>query len=174
MQTTDAAQRIRHVHRFHELIAELSRLRCEMLSMENRFAHKTEALGATHHDSARNLLHYLALRRRDIRPLQDKLASYGLSSLGRAESRVLTNLDAVLKVVRHLAGHRSAPLELSDDDFASGKSTLERNTELVGTEPSGRKSDHGCYAERGGDRLCFVRDLVSGGVMHAHQLRARS
>ena len=37
--------------------------------------------------SARNLLHYLALRSHDLRGAQPLLASHGLSSLGRTESR---------------------------------------------------------------------------------------
>ena len=45
--------------------------------------------------SALNFAHYLALRHRDIRPLQRALMRYGLSSLGRLEGRVLATLDAV-------------------------------------------------------------------------------
>jgi len=43
-----------------------------------------------------NLACYLALRRRDLRDLQAALAPLGLSSLGRSEPRVLSNLDAVI------------------------------------------------------------------------------
>ena len=56
----------------------------------------TEALLRVHPehlDSARNLLHYAALRQVDLRPLQARLSQLGLSSLGRAEARVLENLD---------------------------------------------------------------------------------
>lgn len=45
--------------------------------------------------SARNLAAYLALRRHDLRPLQESLMALGLSSLGRLESRVLEVLTAV-------------------------------------------------------------------------------
>lgn len=46
--------------------------------------------------SGQNLAIYLALRRRDLRPLQAALMPWGLSSLGRSESRVLATLDAVI------------------------------------------------------------------------------
>jgi hypothetical protein len=39
------------------------------------------------------LIHYLALRRHDIRRLQEQLAALGLSSLGRMESHVLAGGD---------------------------------------------------------------------------------
>jgi pyruvate kinase len=54
--------------------------------------------------SAQNFAHYLALRRRDIRPLQRRLMQFGLSSLGRSESRVLPTLDALLSILRAAVG----------------------------------------------------------------------
>ena len=46
--------------------------------------------------STRNLAYYLALRQEDIRDLQLALMPWGLSSLGRIESKVLPTLDAVI------------------------------------------------------------------------------
>ena len=43
--------------------------------------------------SAQNLACYLALRRHDLPPLQLALMRWGLSSLGRSESRVRVTLD---------------------------------------------------------------------------------
>ncbi|MDX2194200.1 MAG: pyruvate kinase [Gemmatimonadales bacterium] len=54
--------------------------------------------------SAHNLAAYLALRHRDLRPLQRELQAWGLSSLGRAESRVLPSLAAVEAALRRIAG----------------------------------------------------------------------
>ena len=79
-------------------IQELSSMRDKMLRMENRSKEQIESVAEAHRDGAKNLLHYLALRRHDMRPLQEKLALFGLSSLGRCESRALANLDAVLNV----------------------------------------------------------------------------
>ena len=87
-----------------EPFQEISALRDEMLRMENSFREHTGSLADAHRDGAKNLLHYLALRRHDIRPLQEKLALFGLSSLGRCESRVLANLDAVMNVAANLIG----------------------------------------------------------------------
>ena len=139
MDTKTTMESMWDVNRLDEVIGELSRIRSEMLETENHFVHKTQSLAGTHRDSARNLLHYLALRRRDIRPLQDQLASCGLSSLGRSESRVLANLDAVLKVVFHLARRECLQPEFTDGDFTNGKSTLEKNTmALLGPKPTDR------------------------------------
>jgi pyruvate kinase len=53
------------------------------------------ALAAVHPEwveSARNLVHYAALRQHDLRELQLLLQQYGLSSLGRSESFVMASL----------------------------------------------------------------------------------
>jgi pyruvate kinase len=50
-----------------------------------------------------NLAHYLSLRRWDLRPLQMALMPWGLSSLGRLESRVIAHLDAELATLGVLA-----------------------------------------------------------------------
>lgn len=47
--------------------------------------------------AARNLLHYLTLRSRDIRGLQDQLHICGLSSLASSESHVHSQLQAILQ-----------------------------------------------------------------------------
>lgn len=60
--------------------------------------------------SARNLAYYLALRWRDLRAIQMALMPWGLSSLGRIESRVLPNLDAVINTLGALCHtHESLP-----------------------------------------------------------------
>jgi pyruvate kinase len=95
------------------LIAPVERLRHEALALEAAHA---DAVGLAHpefRDSARNLLHYLALRQRDIRPLQDDLALLGLSRLGRAEAHVLCSLDALLTALHALGGRAPDPAAAS-------------------------------------------------------------
>ena len=69
------------------LIAQLTALRAEMIAFESGLAPRLQAIDPTFTTSARNLAHYLALRRTDLRPLQEQLAWVGVSSLGRAETR---------------------------------------------------------------------------------------
>ena len=59
--------------------------------------------------SAVNLAHYLALRSIDLRPIQAALAPWGLSSLGRCESRVMPSLDAILANLDTLCRPDRAP-----------------------------------------------------------------
>jgi pyruvate kinase len=94
---------------------------------------------AAHFASVRNLLHYLAFRRHDLRHLQKSLASVGVSSLGRAESCVLANVEAVVEILRRLLNEPSSEGMASALSSVEGKALLQRNTEsLLGPVPDQR------------------------------------
>jgi pyruvate kinase len=118
---------------------EFEEIRADMLELVDHSADLLADIPPRHQRSARNLLCYLALRSRDLRPLQARLAAAGLSSLGRAESHVLAAVNAVLLVLQRLAGPRRVPVPPQPVDFAEGQSLLDVNTEAVlGLRPAGR------------------------------------
>src|SRR6516165_6440798 len=94
---------------------------------------RLDEVHANYRHSARNLLHYLALRRHDLRPLQLRLAALGLSSLGRAESHVLSNINAVLEAAHRLAcdNRPPSPPDTCAVDFAKGQRLLAEHTEAL-------------------------------------------
>ena len=79
------------------LIEQLWSLRRAMLAREVELQPELAKVATRHQGSARNLIHYLALRSVDLRPLQSQLSWLGLSSLGRSESHVMASLTAVLQ-----------------------------------------------------------------------------
>ena len=81
------------------LIHELSEIYRQMLDLEALGLQKAAHIHPTYLQSARNLFHYLALRRREMRPIQERLSALGLSSLGRTESHVLTSVNKVLEAL---------------------------------------------------------------------------
>ncbi|MCO5066647.1 MAG: pyruvate kinase [Rhizobiaceae bacterium] len=83
-------------------------------------------------ESAENFAHYLAFRAHDIRPLQRRLMAVGLSSLGRAEGRVLPTLDAVRHVLRALNGAEQPTLKADPAFFAGEERIAARTRELFG------------------------------------------
>ena len=140
-------------------------------------ASRLKGVDPNHRAGAVNLLHYVGLRRHDLREVQDRLAVLGLSSLGRAESHVLANLDKVLGLLHRLTGRDWE--SLSDDEpagFNTARRLLEQHTDrLLGPSTAHpRRSDHGDLADRGGARLradaCHARRRHG---LRAHQLRAR-
>ena len=124
-----------------DILRELLEIRAAVVAERAVSKLQFEAVHADYHDSARNLLHYLALRRRDLRPLQVRLSALGLSSLGRAEPHVLATIDAVVDVLHHLLGlpWRRPVNEPSSIDFSSGRRLLAKHTDiLLGHTPAGR------------------------------------
>jgi pyruvate kinase len=123
-----------------KLSGQLQAIHADLLRLEREFEPQL-AECALHKESARNLVHYLALRRHDIRELQEELAALGLSSLGRMESHVLASIEAVLKALDRLAGREWVSPDGSGSgvEFAKGKTLLRANTDaLLGPSPQKR------------------------------------
>ena len=93
--------------------------------------------------SALNLAHYLALRRRDLRPLQDRLVAVGLSSLGHGEAYVLTNLNRIINLLERTvctqdAHHSEDALNFHPTDVQGEQILAQRTTALFGPKPEQR------------------------------------
>lgn len=121
------------------LLDRLEPLVAGILDLERSCAAEVASASDEHRESARNLLHYLGLRRHDLRETQHELASLGLSSLGRSESHVLDNLDAVRRALAALAGRPAPARPAGATALERGAELLERNTaRLLGPAPAGR------------------------------------
>ena len=150
------------------LIEEVAELRGDALELELEFAPVLAKVPADQLPSARNLLHYLAMRQHDMRELQDELSELGLSSLGRMEPHALASVNAVLAALHHLASRPPAlqPEAALPADFRSGRALLadhtgallgpcpkDRAVRVMVTMPSEAAEDYG-----------LVRELVAAGM----------
>lgn len=151
-----------------DLASALERLRAELIASERALEGLIRTTHPTQAESARNLVHYLELRRRDIRGLQQRLMRQGLSSLGRTESHVLASVEAVLRGARALSGQ--PPESGAERDEAEridrGRSTLARRTEeLLGPASPGRRVRIMVTApSEGSDEPEIIRALVENGT----------
>ena len=114
-------------------------LREKLIVGERKLSRQLSAVPLHHRESARNLVHYLALRRYDLRELQERLARFGLSSLGRAEAQVLPSVDRLLWVLDKLGG-RAVRRHPGVAEAPDGRAPLRHNTDrLLGPQPSHRQ-----------------------------------
>src|SRR5665213_2010256 len=106
---SDAGARAQEIR---ALSAEMDSLCADIRNVATEGSHFLDAVPPGLQASARNLIHYLALRRHDLRALQPRLSALGLSSLGRSEDHVLATVDAVRVALQALesygAGQASA------------------------------------------------------------------
>jgi pyruvate kinase len=123
------------------IISRLQPIRLEVLQAEQHFRTELDHVYSGNLQSARNLVHYLSLRRHDIRELQEDLGRLALTSLGRLESHVIATLDALMALLYKLAGkdwHERA-IEETFAEFDSGSLLLEKHTvESLGEAPTDR------------------------------------
>jgi len=116
------------------LYEHVAALRDELLDLEHELADVLAEVGPAARESARNLVHYLALRRRDRRALQERLAHAGLASLGGCAGSVLHTIEAVLGVLARLE-QRPVLASAAGVDRAGAGVELERRTALLLGEP---------------------------------------
>ncbi len=117
------------------LLRELRTLRAALLTAEPRLVADGPVPPPA---GARNLAHYLALRRHDLRPLQERLAALGLSSLGRAEPQVLRSVDRVIGVLQRLAGRPGTAAAVATEE-PSDRAPLACHTEALFGAPPARR-----------------------------------
>ena len=140
-QLTDAVESGEMVQ-LQQLKDELNIIRVEMLELETNALAGQFDLHEFHTESARNLLHYLSLRRRDLRPLQDQLAAQGFSSLGRAESHVKASVDTIDDVLHRL-------IDNHHDQHSDGTLTYQRGLDLLNSHTErllGPKPENAAFA----------------------------
>ena len=124
-----------------ELLEDLTNLRDRLCSMAAQPPFSLNELDSGYRISAENLLHYLALRRQDIRLLQQRLVTLGFSSLGRSESCVLPTLDIIIRTLSLLLGQplkadcgETSTITIQDGPLL----LLQHSKELLGATPEAR------------------------------------
>lgn len=154
--------------RAERLIPKIRDLRARAIALEQSHRDEIHSIEPGYQASARNLLHYLALRQSDLRPLQEELTALGLTSLGGREAQILSSLDAVLVALHALAGRPWQPgyqplSQLSIDD---GTIVLDHHSQLLLGSPAGKRSVRIMVtmpSEAASDYL-LVRNLLAAGM----------
>ena len=152
---------------FEDLIRQVESLRRTIEQQAQAGRERLTGLTPDRYSSAENLLHYLALRSKDIRPLQDQLARVGLSSLGRVEPHVMATVSAVLRNLYLLSGQQQTVADSRDvyTAFDAGANRLEKNTKRLFGKPPKKRRAHiivTASAEATDDYLMVHRLLKSG------------
>jgi pyruvate kinase len=123
-----------------KLIPQVTGLYERALKHEREHTEGLQRVAEGYQDSARNLLHYLAIRQVDVRPIQMALAAIGLSSLGRMEAHTLSTLNAVLFALHRIADQDWKPAIRPPVNFDTGRMLLERHAQALLGSPAGRRS----------------------------------
>lgn len=167
MENIDSSSKLKNPN-LECIFLELTTIHDEMVAEEARSAKRLAQVHINYRESARNLIHYLVLRRRDLRLLQRQLATLGLSSLGRSESHVLATVESILDILRRLIGHHDQPpvQKTPAIDFSTGRKLLSEHTDaLLGTATPGRNVRiMVTMPSEAADQYPVVQDLLKSGM----------
>lgn len=151
-----------------DLLKEISELYQLVVTEGDAIFEKWEAdiIRPEFNESARNLSYYLALRQRDIRGIQRDLVPWGLSSLGRLESKTLSTLEAVIHALTAIVGEQVSEQTPPFDAFNLGEERLAFNTALIlGEKPNNRNTRiMVTMPTQAAGNIQLVRDLINKGM----------
>ena len=154
--------------RLEHAARSVDELRRAALAAEQEFAAELEAAAPSMRESAYNLVHYLAVRRHDVRELQDQLTRLGLSSLGRMEAHVMASLQAVLEVLCTLRDQPvpAAIAEAPPVTFKTGNALLAAHADaILGPARRGRATRiMVTMPGEAAEQPALIRDLVEAGM----------
>ncbi|MCZ6776290.1 MAG: pyruvate kinase, partial [Ignavibacteria bacterium] len=106
--------------------------------LEAKFSSQLSMVQPSFAESAKNLVHYLALRQHDLRDLQSKLDDLGVSALGQAEAHVMANVVTVKDMLRQLIESKeSEPEDVVVSMKKAAKLTKSNTNALLGKKLKG-------------------------------------
>ncbi len=132
-----------------EINAQIDEILKKAIDYETRYSKQILNVHPNYRESAKNLIHYLALRTFDNDILQDKLSEIGLPSSASSESSILQNIitfktiiNSLLKIDEDinadlaLTNSESNQLLLNNTDALFGKIKNNRVTRIMVTQPT--------------------------------------
>jgi pyruvate kinase len=124
-----------------QCLSEISRLIARAEASAEEHVEELAAVNPTHLTSAKNLLHYAELRKSDLRELQQRLGTLGLSRLARAEEHVIPSLRQVESILKRLLFSTIEDKDPTIKEKTLFESLLETHAaKTLGPAPVGRRA----------------------------------
>lgn len=148
------------------MLSEIEALSERTKALEKKHKPVLQAVHLSNLASAKNLVHYLALRESDVRALQSRLSLYGLSSLGRSERHVRATLLTLRAVLRALISGKTPRAIHPPISAKEGKTLLKRHTiALLGKKQRGsRVAVMVTLPSDAADNPALIRNLIAAGM----------
>ena len=126
--------------KFKALIKELDSTINYINEIEASYSDKLKGIHPAFKRSARNLIHYRALRTLDIRNLQKGLGDIGLTRLARSQSHVMSSLLKSKSILNSLVNGKIIETEKAGISIKKAKKVLNTHTkDLLGYRSKGRR-----------------------------------
>jgi pyruvate kinase len=114
-----------------QLLKQLEEIKEQAVQFEKKYSKELEKVHPANLKSAKNLIHYLALRNQDIREIQNTLWQLGISRLGRAESHVMASIISVQNILKGILDELPVQSKTLEINFKKGRKILKANTNFL-------------------------------------------
>ena len=122
-----------------QLSAQLGAIRERASTLESKYAEDLDSVHPEFREGAKNLVHYLALRKSNSHELRNDLRRLGLSSLAHAECNVLGSITAVQQALDCLAGGGDSDISALAASLQGRSPTADTHRKaILGASPEGR------------------------------------
>lgn len=123
------------------LIQEISGIINRLEEYEVKYSAEIAAVHPNFAKSAVNLVHYRALRKEDLRPIQKKLADLGLSRLDKPEGHVMASLLASKAILEAFLNNEPIQAHKAGLTFKKSNRLVKTNARsLLGSRSKGRRT----------------------------------
>jgi len=122
------------------LFNEIDELIQYAFDWEIRYTEKIEQVHPKYTESARNLVHYCALKSKNLNSLQKKLGNLGLSRLSESEAHIMASLQTTRSILISMQDEKSKFLK-HQLSFKKSRRLIRRNAKaLLGYRSKGRRT----------------------------------
>lgn len=125
--------------KLEKLLSEIDDLIDHISDREKKYADKIALVHPEYTDSARNLIHYFALRSRKINNLQKRLGNFGLSRLSESEPHIMASLATTRAILKSMLKEKVKFPKVQPSFKRSRKATRRNAKELLGYRSKGRR-----------------------------------
>ena len=145
---------------------QLRTIHDQATALEAKYADELATVHPAFAEGARNLVHYLALRKADTHGLRKKLRRLGLSSLAHAERNVLGSVRAVQTAVDSLVGGGEIDADALAAALQESNPTADTHRQaILGASPDGRDvSIMVTLPTEAADNLTLVAEMLAAGM----------
>ena len=123
------------------LIEEIENLIAHCTKAETEHAHLLDQIHPDYKTSARNLVHYRALRNVDITNLQKRLGELSLSRFARAQSHIMASMKSKRQILKSMISNHPAKFERSFLSVKKSHKLIRSHSKaLLGYRSKGRRT----------------------------------
>ncbi len=122
------------------MLVEIEELIQYVLDWEEKYRDKIEKVHPDYMDSAKNLVHYYALRSRKLNNLQKRLGNFGLSRLSDSEAHIMASLLTTRSILKSMLKQKTRYPRIQPS-FKGSRRLIRRNSkDLLGYRSKGRRT----------------------------------